>query len=122
MNVAEIWSSDEKMKIATGLNLTDASELASDFSNDLGLSSQGRPSKHDERGIFLMVMLYYRHYPTLELLGLMFEVDCSNVKRWVDRGETSLKAVLAKKNFSHLLPPKQGRKLPRPLSSNEKFI
>ena len=68
------------------------------------------------------MMLYYRHYPTYELLGLMFEIDPSNASRWVDRAETAFRTVLSKKNFSHLILQDRGKKSRKPLSDNAKSI
>ena len=106
MNIEGIWSNSNKMMVATGLTLEEAKNLVPDFSNALKKSKIGRPPKLDEQGIFLLMMLYYKHYPTFGLLGLMFEIDPGNAERWVTKAEKVFKDLLAKKNYSHLIRPK----------------
>ena len=68
------------------------------------------------------MMLYYRHYPTYGLLGLMFEIDPSNAERWVTRAEKAFRTVLSKKNYSHLIAVDRGKKSRKPLSNSTKSI
>lgn len=132
MDVKNTWETEKLLHAATGLTSIEAKELLIDFSNEL-ISSEpaidneqtnlgGRPAKLDNKGLFLMLMLYYRHYPTLDLLAVVFEISTSNVKRWIDRSEEALRTVLAKKNFSHLIAPDQKKKSRKPLSAKGKSI
>ena len=132
MNIQKTWDDEKLLKAATGLTKMEAAELLVDFSTEMAARNQstnttqsypgGRPAKLDDRGLFMMLMLFYRHYPTIDLLAVMFELNSSNVKRWIDRCEDLLKAVLAKKNLSHLIAPDPERTSKKPLSDNEKFI
>ena len=103
MNLEAIWSSKEKILDATGLSKSEAEGLITVFTVELNKSDKGRPTKLDDKGVFLLMMLYYRHYPTYPLLGLMFEIDTSNAERWVTRAEKAFRTVLSKKNYSHLI-------------------
>lgn len=109
MNVAKIWEDEKQLRVVTGLTLEEAAEIIDDFSLAIGdidlhyASAEGRPRKLSHRELFVLVMMFFRHYPTYELLAVLFELNASNVKRWVDRSSTALRGVLAKKNFSHLL-------------------
>lgn len=107
MDIANIWNNEKQLKIATGLTFDEASELINDFEIELNAlrlnpnsnsnNNEGRPRKLDTRGLFLMLMLHYRHYPTIELLALLFEIDTSNAKRWIDDSQIALHTVLRKK-------------------------
>ena len=66
-------------------------------------SKVGRPAKLDPKTIFLMTMVFIRHYNTYEFMGLIFGVDVSTVKRWVDDASLALGELLVKKNFAHLI-------------------
>jgi hypothetical protein len=124
MDIKNIWSNEKKIKIATGLTLMEAHELIQDFEIELNAkrlnkngnsnNNDGRPRKLDIRGIFLMLMLFNRHYLTIELLALVFGLDASNVKRWIDDSQEALKVVLVKKNFSHLIAPNKRKKSRKP--------
>ncbi len=107
MDVKAIWKSEEKILDATGLSMPEAEGLIPDFTKELNKSSKGRPTKLDDKGVFLLMVVYYRPYPTYSLLGLMFEIDSSNAERWVSRAEKSLRTVLSKKNYSHLIAQNQ---------------
>lgn len=107
----KIWASDEKLKITTGLNIKEANLVFEAFENELQKirrpksknSNVGRPSKLNPKEIFLMLMIFIRHYQTYELLSVTFDIDASNVKRWIDDAHMALGEVLVKKNFHHLL-------------------
>lgn len=99
MNVENIWKNEEKILNATGMTKVEAENLIPSFTIELNKSNKGRPTKLNDQGVFLLMMLYYRHYPTYELLGLMFEIDSSNAKRWIDRAETAFRTVLSKKKL-----------------------
>ena len=83
MNIENIWQLEKKLQIATGMSKAEAEELVADFDKELHAKNPtsnaigGRPSKLAARDIFLMFMLFYRHYVTYDLLGLLFEVDTS---------------------------------------------
>lgn len=129
-DIDKIWSSDKKLKIATGLNIDEAESIFQDFELELNKirrkknpnSIVGRKSKLNSKEIFLMLLIFIRQYPTFDFLSLMFEIDTANVKRWVDDSYKALGEVLVKKNFAHLLrinPPKLSLSS---LNSSEKFI
>lgn len=132
MDIKNIWTNEKKIKIATGLTLKEASELIADFEVELNAkrfskegnsnNNNGRPRKLDIKGIFLMLMFFNRHYLTIELLALMFDLDASNIKRWIDDSQNALKIVLVKKNFFHLIDPNKRKKSRKPLSSKGKSI
>jgi hypothetical protein len=125
MNIENIWQTEKKIKIATGMSISEAEELVKDFENEIQVekcNSGGRPPKLSSKDIFLMFMLFYRHYVTYDLLGLLFEIDTSTAKRVVSEAEVAIRSCLAKKNFSHLIAPDQVKKLRPPLSSIGKSI
>ncbi len=109
--IDKIWTSDEKLKITTGLNIQEANLVFEDFALELKKlrrskskgSNVGRPSKLTPKEIFIMLMIFIRHYQTYELLSVTFDIDASNVKRWIDDAHMALGEVLVKKNFHHLL-------------------
>ena len=125
-----IWESDKKLKMATGLGKIEVEEIFNDFKNELSAvhnlrdnpNKLGRVSKLKSTEVFLMLMIFLRHYTTFELLSLMFSLDTSNVKRWIDSSFETLGKVLIKKNFAHLMCLDQERILESDLKSSEKFI
>lgn len=132
MNIENTWNDANQLLSVTGLTKSEADELLQDFSDEiknLNLSlknasseREGRPAKLDNRALFLMLMIYFRHYPTLDIMSFMFEISTSNVKRWLDRCEETIRTVLAKKNFSHLIAQDQERISREPLSETGKYI
>lgn len=105
----KIWHSEKSFKTVTGLELVEAKLLLEDFEEILyrkrhKKSNAGRPSKLRPKDIFLMTLAYIRQYSTLEFLGVIFDLNVSNVKRWIDDSYDVLEEVLSKKNFSHLTP------------------
>jgi len=113
MDTARIWSNSSQLKALTGLEMDEAKELVENFRCELSCMGHvhgtlgGRPPKHSPEGIFLMLMMYYRHYLTLEALGALFDLNDSNVKRWITDSENALRQILEKKSLSHLIakPP-----------------
>ena len=128
MDVMRIWSNENQLHALTGMTMIEATEVLPLFTNELNklghLNSEsgGRPAKLDNKGIFLMVMMFYRHYDTLEALGAMFDLSDSNVKRWIDCSEKSLKLALEKKSLSHLIAPQTKMTSSKPLSETRKTI
>jgi hypothetical protein len=105
----KVWHSEKSFKTITGLEILEAKLLLEDFEEILyrkrhQKSKAGRPSKLRSKDIFLMTLAYIRQYDTLEFLGVIFDLDASNVKRWIDDSYDVLEEILAKKNFSHLTP------------------
>lgn len=125
-----IWSSDKKLKIATGLNIKEATFIFEDFNEEFkkirrpnnNNSKVGRPSKLNSKEIFLMLMIFVRHYPTYEFLSLIFNIDVSNVKRWIEDSHEALGNVLVKKNFARLIRVNQKKLQESDLNNSEKFI
>ena len=128
MDVARIWSNENQLHALTGMTKNEATEVLPVFTDELNnlghlnSVSGGRPSKLDNKGILLMLLMFYRHYDTLEALGAMFDLSDSNVKRWIDSSEKALKLALAKKNLSHLIAPRQKAKSSNHLSNKRKSI
>ena len=125
-----VWESDKKLKIATGLGQEEAKEILEDFKKAMSEKHNlrdmpnkfGRVSNLDSREIFLMLMIFLRHYPTFEFLSLLFSIDTSNVKRWIDSSFETLGEILVKKNCHHLMCLDQKRISESDLNSSEKFI
>lgn len=125
-----VWSSDKKLKIMTGLTLKEADLVFEDFNEELKKirrpenpnSKIGRPPKLNSREIFLMVMIFIRHYPTYEFLSVIFNIDVSNVKRWIEDSYKALGTVLVKKNFAHLIVLNQKKLQESDLNNSEKSI
>ena len=125
-----IWESDKKLKMATGLNKFELEEVFKDFQSYLARNhnlrdmpnKMGRVSKLTSKEIFLMLLLFLRHYPTFDFLSLIFSLDTANVKRWVDSSFKVLGEILVKKNCAHLMCLNQKRLLESGLNNSEKFI
>ena len=49
-----------------------------------------------------MLMIFIRHYPTYEFLSVIFNIDVSNVKRWIEASHKALGNVLVKKKLCPL--------------------
>ena len=106
-NLEGIWESDKKLKMATGLGKVEIEEVFHDFKEQLSTTHNlrdnpnkfGRVSKLKSTEIFLMLMIFLRHYTTFELLSLMFSLDTSNVKRWIDSSFEALGEILVKKTL-----------------------
>jgi hypothetical protein len=128
MDVARIWSNEKQLHALTGLTKIEALEILPLFEMELkqkgrlNFQDGGRPAKLDANGILLMLMMFYRHYDTLEALGALFDLNDSNVKRWIDSSEQALKNVLEKKSLSHLIAPIRKSQSRKPLSNNERSI
>ena len=127
INKDEIWTSNQKFKIATGLEIKEAELLLEDFADLLykrrhPKSNAGRPSKLELKDIFLMLLVFIRQYVTLEFLGLVFDLNASNVKRWIDDSYEVLGEILVKKNFAHLIVLDHERIHNSALNDSEKFI
>ena len=110
-DVEEIWNCSEKMVNTTGLKIEEVDLVFNDFKTELKKirrsknpnSTVGRPSKLSEKEIFIMLMVFIRQYTTYKFLSVLFSIDASNVKRWIDDSHLALGEVLIKKNFAHLL-------------------
>ena len=109
-DLSHVWENEEEMIVVTGLTLKEAEYVLKDFSEEVkktrrkdASSKVGRPSKLSEKQIFLMLMIFMRHYQTLKFIGVMFGVNASTVKRWVDDGLEAMANILVKKNFRHLI-------------------
>jgi len=129
LNLKEIWSSDKKFKISTGLSTEEANFIYEDFALSLREerrlkidSKVGRPSKLNDKDIFLMLLIFIRHYPTYEFLSVVFDLDVSNIKRWTEASYKALGEVLVKKNFAHLIAPNPKMLQEKDLGNSEKHI
>lgn len=132
MNIEKIWGHKKQLKAVTGLTHSEARELIKDFEEELKNTNSkpkisnpndaGRNRKLQSRELFVMVLMFYRHYQTIDFVAAMFDLSPSNVKRWIDDSEKALRAVLAKKNFSHLIAQNRKEKSRKPLNNTEKSI
>jgi hypothetical protein len=128
MDIFRIWNNESQLHSLTGLTKNEAEEILPEFEiemNHLGhlnSATPGRPAKHDVKGILIMMMMFYRHYITLEGLAAIFDLNNSNVKRWIESAQLAIKTVLEKKSLSHLIAPDQKKKSPEHLSDIGKSI
>jgi Helix-turn-helix of DDE superfamily endonuclease len=104
MDIEErIWTNEKRLVSATGLNKKEAEEIFNDFDERIALNKIGRPKKLSNKSLFIMLMMHLRNYQTLEVLGSIFGLHKSNVKRWIDRLVMVLEDILRKKKFYHLI-------------------
>lgn len=128
MDTVRIWNNANQLKALTGLEKVEAEEIVHGFRKELEAlghypeGGNGRPAKHGPEGVFLLLMMYYRHYITLEALGALFDLSDSNVKRWISESEKALRDTLEKKSLSHLLPKLPPRISGKPFPPREKSI
>jgi Helix-turn-helix of DDE superfamily endonuclease len=128
MDIERIWASDKQLHAVTGLTRKEVDEIIVEFEMELknlgrlNPDGNGRPAKIELKGAFLMLMMYYRHYLSLDAMGALFDLDNSNVKRWLVDAEVSLKVILVKKNLHHLIAPKTEKGPPKHWNQNAKFI
>lgn len=129
-DISNIWSSEKKFKIVTGLSIKEANFIFNDFETQLKedknlkgtQNKKGRPSKLDSKEVFLLLLIFIRHYLTFELLSVIFNINVSNVKRWIDHSHGVLGNVLVKKNFSQLISLNQKKMQQSALNNSEKSI
>ena len=128
MDFDAILKNEKKLKIMTGISRDEFDLVVVDFEKKLnqirkpkGLNS-GAPSKLSLEEKLLMTLIYYRHYQEFDFIGVMFNVDGSTVKRWLDSCEVALESVLEKKNLSHLIPRNQDPSLRPSLTPRQKSI
>ncbi len=87
MDVARIWVSEKQFHALTGLTKSNAYDLLADFEEglkEIGFLKEegaGRRQRLDSKGLLLMLLMYYKHYDSLESLGALFNLNASNVKR-----------------------------------------
>lgn len=117
MDVERIWSNEKQLHALIGLKLVEANDLFSFFQTEMAIKKEdakgpgGRTPKLNDREIFVMLLMFFRHYISMDALGALFDLDDSNVKRWIDEAQSMLYSLLKKKNYSHLLAPKTPLKL-----------
>jgi len=128
MDVDRIWLNENQLHALTGLTKKEAEDIFTSFNEEFEARESefkgpgGRPKKLETKSIFVMLMMFYRHYISMEALGALFDLNDSNVKRWSDDAQGMLKKVLKKKNYSHLIVPDHKRKSRKPLKDTEKSI
>ena len=128
MDIDRIWMNENQLHALTGLTKKEAEDLLISFREEFEAREKhhkgpgGRPKKLDTRDIFVMLMMFLRHYISMEALGALFNINDSNVKRWSDDAQRMLKDVLKKKNYSHLIVPENKKKSRKPLNNTEKSI
>ena len=120
MDVDRIWLNENQLHALTGLTKKEAEDIFTSFNEEFEARESefkgpgGRPKKLETKSIFVMLMMFYRHYISMEALGALFDLNDSNVKRWSDDAQGMLKKVLKKKNYSHLIVPDHKRKSRKP--------
>lgn len=116
MDLNSTWGNDKKVKALTGLSRDQLLEISGLFFETIKRkqASRGRPRKLSDENLLLLLLSQYKHNVTYELLGVIFDIDLSNTKRWIDRLDEVLQDVLKKKNYCHLIP-----KGPRNKQSND---
>ncbi len=128
MDVSRIWNNESQLRALTGLTMREASSILPDFEAEmqtrghLNSATPGRPTKLDGKGVLIMMMMFYRTYMTLDALAALFNLNNSNVKRWIDSAQIALKSVLEKKSLSHLIAQDQKKKSPECLTDIGKSI
>ena len=128
MDVDRIWNHENQLHALIGLTKVEAEDIFKSFKEEFEARERQfkgpgeRPKRLDTRGIFVMLLMYYRHYISMEALGALFNLNDSNVKRWSDDAQRMLKEVLKKKNYSHLIVPDHKKKSRKSLNDTEKSI
>lgn len=128
MDVERIWSNEKQLHALTGLKLLEAEDLLKSFQSEVELKKEqakgpgGRAAKLSDKEIFVMLMMFFRHYISLEALGALFDLDDSNVKRWIDEAQSMLLLLLKKKNYFHVLAQKTPQNLEKFLKNKTAFI
>ena len=88
-----------------GLTIVEAEDIFKSFKEEFEARERqfkgpgGRPKKIDTRGIFVMLLMYYRHDISMAALGALFHLDDNKVKRWSDDAQRMLKEVLKKERL-----------------------
>lgn len=122
MDVIRIWNNESQLRALTGLTIREAADIFPEFEAEmhsrghLNSATPGRHAKLDVKGVLIMMMMFYRTYMPLDCLAALFNLNNSNVKRWIDSAQIALKAVLEKKSLSHLIAPDQKKKSPEHLT------
>lgn len=128
MELQKIWSNDKSIKASTGLTLIEAQELLRAFSKERSdrrtqpAGPGGRPECLDDKGIFTLTLVHYRHYLGFEMLGLMFNVSSSSAKRLFDECDELIRSVLKKRGFYRLIVPNRPKRSVESLNSNARSI
>lgn len=106
MDLVSLWNNDKKVKSLTGLKKSELNLIANSFFKEIVKEegSRGRPRKLSNENLLILLLTQYKHNMTFDLLGVMFDIDLSNAKRWIDRVEGILQSILKKKNYCHLIP------------------
>lgn len=112
MDLNSTWDDEKKVKALTGLKKHELLDIAGLFFEEIKRepASRGRPRKLSNENLLLLLLTQYKHNLTFELLGVMYEINLSNTKRWIERLEEVLQSVLKKKNYHHLIPKNPRKK------------
>lgn len=116
INVNRLFSQDRLMRAATGLTITGFLELLETFSKVLRkdkwkryqqgilLGTRKRKPGGGKKGTLktdesklLFILLYFKCYPTMDILGIIFNLDRSNVQRNIQKLTLILEKTLGKK-------------------------
>ena len=125
LDIARILKSDRLLRATTGFNRKAFDELLPSFSQAFETATQ-LTSKHRQRSQgagrksniptvsdkLFFILLYFKAYPTFDLLGILFDFDKSRANRWVHRLQPILETTLSKE----LVLPK------RQITSIDEFI
>lgn len=131
INIDRLLRDNRLMRAVTGLSITGFNDLSLRFSKALQEFKQERYEEGLRNGTrerrpgggakgrlrnielkLLFILMYFKCYPTMDLMGLFFDLDRSNVKRNID----NLTPVLEKTLGRLLLLPK------RRISNLEEFL
>ncbi|MFK7824503.1 MAG: transposase family protein [Oligoflexales bacterium] len=124
----DILDNPKKLNTMTGVCIEEFEIIFEEFEVELNQIrnpnrvKSGAPSKLTVKEKLLMVLIHYRHYQNFDVIGVIFNVDGSTVKRWLDSCESAIEAILEKKNFSHLIPRNQDPSLKMQLTPRQKSI
>lgn len=127
MDVERIWSNEKQLHALTGLRLLEAVDLLKSFQSEIELKKEqakgpgGSAAKLSDKEIFVMLMIYFRHYISLEALGALFDLDDSNVKRWIDEAQSMLLLLLKKKELLPCVSTEDSTKLKNFLKNKTAF-
>jgi len=119
INVDRALKGDRMMKAVTGVSVSEFGELAPKFGQKLEYEKwdryeqgvkQGDREREPEGGKkgnlrntlekLFFILLYFKYYPTFDLLGFLFDLNSSNACRNVKKLASILEMVLPKRRIN----------------------
>ena len=117
LDIDRILKSDRLLRAMTGLNRKAFDELLPSFSQAFETATQSSSNRRQRlpgagrkaniptlRDKLFFILLYFKAYPTFDVLGILFDFDKSRANRWVHRLQPILEAALGKEQ---VLPKRQ---------------